>query len=125
MSSTMKAQEEGRFEDISERDKEIQASIWALIFLVSEIALAFRTLRDRLNERGALLPEDEEIINQMVGNEESLRLAYQHIEGAFREKYLRVMAAMENPAEVTREVQKRYGAGEAIDPNGHPSPTAS
>lgn len=121
----MKAQEEGRFEDISERDKEIQASIWALIFLVSEIALAFRTLRDRLNERGALLPEDEEIINQMAGNDEHLRVAYNHIEQAFRQKYMRVIEAMEHPEEVTQAVREQYGVGEAIDLNDRPQATVS
>lgn len=76
MSDVMDAQHEGRFEDMSERDKEIQASIWGLIFLLSEISLAFRVLRDRLTERGALLPEDEALINQMASNEEHMRGAY-------------------------------------------------
>jgi len=110
----MEAQAEGRFEDISERDKEIQASIWALIFLVSEMALAFRVLRDRLQEQGVLTPEDEQAINQVAAHEEHLRSAYQHIEGAFREKFTRVMDAMVNPDEVTRKVKE---SGITIDLN--------
>ena len=107
MSSTMEAQESGQFEQMSERDREIQASIWALIFLVSEMALGFRILRDRLQERGALLPEDEAAINELASNEDHMRVAYAHIENAFREKYGRVMTAMENPAAVTNEVARR------------------
>lgn len=106
MSETMEAQRQGRFEEMAERDREIQASIWALLFLVSELALGVRVLRDRLQERGALLPEDEESMNELASGEERMRLAYAHIEQAFREKYARIMEAMENPEEVTRKVQE-------------------
>lgn len=102
----MDAQASGRFEQMSERDREIQASIWALIFLVAEMALGFRTLRDKLGERGALLPEDEEAINALASNEERMQVAYAHIEQAFREKYGRVLTAMEMPEEVTQHVQE-------------------
>ena len=102
----MEAQQEGRFDDIDERNKEIQASIWGLLFLVAELSLAFRTLRDTLQQRGALLPEDEAAINELSSNEERMRVAYAHIEKAFREKYVRVMDAMEDPEKVTRQVEE-------------------
>ena len=109
MSDVMDAQHEGRFENMSERDKEIQASIWGLIFLLSEISLAFRVLRDRLMERGALEPEDEELINTLASNEDHLRGAYAHIENAFREKYTRVRTALDHPDEVTRIMEEELG----------------
>jgi len=128
MSSVMEAQESGNFEQMSDRDKEIQASIWALILLVAEISLAFRTLRDRLHERGALLEEDEQLINAAASNQENMRVAYSHIEKAFRGKYSNVMEALTNPAEVTRQVQNqmeymRYGV--EYDPNDPNTPMVS
>ncbi len=124
MSSVMDAQEAGEFEQMSERDKEIQASIWALILLIAEISLAFRTLRDRLHERGALLEEDEQLINAAASNQEHMRVAYSHIEKAFRGKYSNVMEALTNPAEVTRRVgQMEYGV--EYDPNDPNTPMVS
>lgn len=106
MSKAMDAQMSGEFEEMSDRDKEIQASIWALIFLVSELSLAFRTLRDKLHERGALQPEDEAEINRLASAEERMRVAYAHIENAFQEKYHRVMEAMLHPEEVEQAVAR-------------------
>ncbi len=119
-SEALQAQREGRFEDMETRDKEIQASIWGLIFLISEISLAFRTLRDRLTERGALLPEDEDIINELSSNEDRMRAAYEHIERAFREKFGRVLEAMEHPEEVTQAVQNRSGGTIDLNDPGVP-----
>lgn len=117
-SEALKAQREGRFEDMATRDKEIQAAIWGLIFLISEISLAFRTLRDRLTERGALLAEDEELINTLSSNEDRMKLAYEHIERAFREKFARVLDAMEHPDAVAEAVANRGGTTiDLNDPN--------
>jgi hypothetical protein len=96
MSDALKAQQEGRFEDMEGRDKEIQASI---------------------HERGALLPEDEEMINQLSSDEERMRRAYEHIERAFREKFGRVMDAMEHPAEVQAAVENMGVGIDLNDPN--------
>ncbi len=123
-SKALKAQREGRFEDMETRDKEIQAAIWGLIFLISEISLAFRSLRDRLTERGALLPEDEELINTLSSDEGRMKLAYEHIERAFREKFARVQEAMENPEVVAQAVANRDG-GTTIDLNDPNVPMVS
>lgn len=112
----MAQQSRGEFSQMSERDKEIQASFWAMIFLTSEMALAFRALRDKLEARGALRPEDNADIDQIASNGENLRRAYEHIEHAFREKYDRVWTAMTSPAEVT-EVVHQQRARETIDLN--------
>jgi hypothetical protein len=112
----MDKQSRGEYEQISERDKEIQASFWAMIFLTSEMALAFRALRDKLQARGSLLPEDNAAIDQIASSGENLRRAYEHIEHAFREKYERVRTAMDSPAEVTEVVHKQQ-ARETIDLN--------
>jgi hypothetical protein len=87
--------------------------------------LAFRTLRDRLTERGALLEEDEQLINGLASNEERMRVAYSHIENAFREKYSRVMEALMNPAGVTEQVQNQSGVGVAVDLNDPNVPMVS
>jgi hypothetical protein len=121
----MDKQVRGEFSQISERDKEIQASIWALIFLTSEMALAFRALRDKLEDRGALRPEDNAAIDQLASEGENLRRAYEHIEKAFREKYDRVWAAMEAPAEVTNIVQEKFGSGKIVDLNDQKLPVVT
>ena len=108
MTETADAQREGRFDAMTDRDREIQASIWALLFLVSEISLAFRSLRDRLTARGALLEEDEQIINELASQEDSMKMVYTHIERAFREKYERVLIAMSDPERVAREMDAKY-----------------
>jgi protoporphyrinogen oxidase len=97
-------------EQLTPRDQETQAAIWALLFLVSEVCLALRVLRDRLHARGALLPEDEELVNQAAANQEKMAQAYQQIEKAFREKFARVQYAQAHPEKVEqtmREAQQR------------------
>ena len=105
MSEAMDAQKAGKFQEMTERDREIQASVWALIFLVAELSLALRAMRDKLHERGALLPEDEAAINGLCTTEERIRTAYAHVENAFQEKYGRVMEAMLHPADVEQAMQ--------------------
>ncbi len=103
----MDKQANEEYSGMSMRDKEIQSSIWALILLVAEMALSFRILRDRLQARNALTLEDEQIIDQAVGDEEALRMAYNHIEKAFRAKFDRCIFAMDNPQEVERIVKEK------------------
>ncbi len=114
MSDVLEAQNTGLFDDVSERDKEIQASIWAMLFLMSELSLGFRALRDVLHTRGALQEEDEKIINELASTDERLQAAYIHIEKCFREKYGKVREAMDNPQTVTDKVENDY-RGVAVD----------
>lgn len=125
MSKVMEDQRAGRFDQMSERDREIQASFWSLIFLVSEMALAFRALREKLKARGALLPEDDEMLDRVVSDGENLQLAYDHIERAFRDKYERVFQAMASPAEVTQIMADKYGVGRTVDLNDPNTPTVT
>jgi len=113
----MEQQRRGEFGQMSERDKEIQASLWALLFLTSEMALAFRALRDKLVARGALRLEDDREIDQLASDGQNLAKAYEHIEKAFREKYDRVWQAMANPTEVTELMQEKFGIGRVVDLN--------
>lgn len=99
-------QEQGKFSEMSDRDKEIQASIWAMLFMLSEVSLALRVIRDTLTQRGALLPEDEGTINATSSNLDKLELAYNHIEKGFREKFARIRYSMENPQEVEAAVER-------------------
>jgi len=100
-------QKQGKFHHMSERDKEIQASIWALIFLASEQALAFRMLRNRLKDKGVLDDEDEAWINQNTIRPEALQAAYAHVETAFEAKYERARYALEHPEQLTAEYEQR------------------
>ncbi len=109
----MDKQANEEYTDMSKRDKEIQSSIWALILLVAEMALAFRGLRDRLQAKEVLTPEDQQMIDEVIGNEEPLRQAYNHIEKAFRAKFDRCLFAMENPEEVERLVNEQRAAQQA------------
>lgn len=113
----MEKQARGEFDQMSDRDREIQASLWSLIFLTSEMALAFRGLRDVLQARGALRPEDNAAIDKVASNGQNLQQAYEHIEKAFREKYDRVWQAMASPAEVTELMQGKFDIGRAVDLN--------
>ena len=125
MTETMKQQAEGRFQDMDERDKEIQASVWALIFLVAEISLALRTIRDKLHERGSLHEEDEQEINRLACDNERMRTAYAHVEKAFQAKYTRIMDAMLHPEEVTKEVEEEMKLRKLIDLNKSNVPMVS
>jgi len=100
-------QREGKFDQLTDRDKEIQGSIWSLIFLVSEQALAFRMLRNRLQEKGVLDAEDEALINQGSIDPDKLQAAYAHVENAFNTKYDRARYALDHPEEVTTEMEQR------------------
>ena len=103
----LKDQQEGRFNLLSDRDKEIQGSIWGLIFLISEQALAFRMLRNKLKDKGLLDDEDEAWINQNSIKPERLQAAYAHVENAFMDKYERARYALDHPEETTSEVEQR------------------
>jgi hypothetical protein len=105
-SETMKAQQEQRFADMNIRDKEIQASFWSLIFLLSELSLGFRAVRDQLRATGDLTEEGEKAIDAFATNEDNLRMAYEHVEQAFYSKFMQVREAMDNPEGVTHKVQE-------------------
>ncbi len=112
----MEQQANEEYEGMSKRDKEIQSSIWALILLVAEMALAFRGLRDRLQAREVLTPEDQQMIDTIIGDEEPLRQAYNHVEKAFRAKFDRCLFAMEHPEEVERLVNEQKAAQQQATP---------
>jgi hypothetical protein len=93
-------------EELSEREKEVHASVWALVFMIAEVCLAVRALRDRLQDRGVLEPEDEKLINEAASAMEAMQASYAHVEKGFREKFNRIRYAMENPQEVERVVRE-------------------
>jgi len=102
---------------LTPREQETQAAVWALLFLVSELCLAMRVLRDRLHARGALLPEDEELVNKSAADADAMAGAYQQIEKAFREKFARVQYAQTHPEEVEqsiRDAEQRVGEQQGL-----------
>ena len=115
-------QEQQRPEEavVSQRERETQAAVWALMLLIGEMSLAFRALRDRLQERGVLEPGDERLIDEVTSNGDNLRNAYAHVEGIFRDKYGKILHAMLNPGEVEAAMRQeelaRKGAASTYDP---------
>jgi hypothetical protein len=95
--------------EITDKDREVQAAIWSLLLMVAELALGLRTLRNSLHEKKILGDEDEEALNQLLADQENLQNAYSYIEQAFIEKFQRVLTAVQNPTEVTREIQEQPG----------------
>jgi hypothetical protein len=95
------------FEDLSPWQQRTQTAIWALLFLVGELALTLRVVRDKLHTRGVLLSEDEDLINQACISHEKLTQVYGHMDQAFQEKCNRVFYALSHPQEVPQAMQKQ------------------
>ena len=104
-----------KFESLPPSEQKNQIAIWALTFLIAEVALSVRALRIRLTERGALKEEDEELINQACSDLDSLTQAYGQLDRAFHEKCQRFFYAMTHPEEIAKRVT------EEVNPN-EPSP---
>ena len=108
----MKDQElpkEVSFKNLDPWQQRTQSAIWALLFLIGELALTIRLVRDRLKARGALEPEDEELINQACIVPESLTKVYAHMDLAFQEKCNRVFQALSQPMETTQITEEELG----------------
>ncbi len=78
-----------------------QSALWALLFLTGELALTVRILRNKLSERGGLLPEDEELINNTCVDPNQLASVYAHMERALQEKASKIHFALSNPTEAS------------------------
>jgi len=106
---------------VSRRERETQAAVWALMLLIGEMSLAFRALRNRLHERGALEPEDEQLLDAVTSNEDNLRNAYAHIERVFQDKHGKILHAITNPEEVERLVREQELARKGAAPTAAPA----
>lgn len=95
--------------------QETQAAVWALMFMIAELALAVRSLRDQLHIRGSLVGQDEEVINGLATDLNRLQNAYKHMENSFSEKFHKILYSLQNPEEVTRQVEEAEKLARAKD----------
>ncbi len=107
---------EDKYEELSEFEQQMQASHWAILFLLSETAAGFHILVDKLTAKGVLVEEDSKEMDQALLNIEYMQSNYAHIQRAFQEKYNRVRYAAQHPEEVTKFVKQRKAGEEPVDP---------
>ncbi len=95
---------ENSTKDDAKKFQEIQASLWSILFLLSEQNLAFQVLAAKLGEKEILDKEDENSMNAILRNQQALQGAYRSTEIAFKEKFEKTIFALENPGAVTEKV---------------------
>lgn len=126
MSENIMKKTRNEFTEMSERDQDTQAAIWALMLLAGEMALALRALRDVLLTKGSLDEEDDKILNQAIVDGGNLRMAYAHMENIFLDKFSRVKTALSNPEVAQNLVQEALKKrGPAVPTYDPASPKAS
>lgn len=96
-----------KYEDLNERERQVQASIWALSFLLSELASGIIMLRRALITKGIITEEEDLSIAESISDPTNLNLMYRNTEMAFMEKYHKIRFAMENPGAVEQEMKER------------------
>ncbi len=104
------------FRELGEFEKQMQASHWALLFLISETAASFHILMDKMVEKGMMNEDDAKSMDAALLNMEYMKANYLHIQKAFQEKYNRVRFAAENPEEVTEYVEGQQAGRDVVDP---------
>jgi len=95
------------YEDLNERERQVQASIWALSFLMAELASGIIMLRRTLIAKRIITEEEDLEIAKGISDQENLNLMYRNTELAFMEKYQRIRFAHEHPEEVARQMTER------------------
>jgi len=94
------------YAELSEKEKQIQASFWGQNFLLAELAAANRLLRDLLIEKGILTTEEDNKLADSIVHKDTLQQAYENTERAFYDKYQKIRFAMENPQQVEEQISK-------------------
>lgn len=107
---------EEQYEELTEFEQQMQASHWAILFLLSETAAGFHILVDKLTAKGVLVEEDSKEMDEALLNIDYMQRNYVHIQRAFQEKYNRVRYAAQNPEEVTKFVKERKAGTDPVDP---------
>ena len=90
------------FSGLAEGKQQAQVATWGLLFLIGDLALTIRSLRDKLHAKGILAPEDENAINQVCVLPERLAQVYSHIDKAFQEKCNRILYAITHPEDTAK-----------------------
>lgn len=95
------------YEELDERQRQVQASIWALSFLLAELASGVVMIRRTLIAKGIITEEEDEEIARSISSTDNLNLMYRNTELAFMEKYQRIRFAHEHPEAVAKEMKER------------------
>jgi hypothetical protein len=95
------------YEDLNERERQVQASIWALNFLLAELASGVMMIRKTLIAKGTITEAEDDEIARSIGDQDNLNLMYRNTELAFMEKYQRIRFAHEHPEEVAHQMNER------------------
>lgn len=92
---------------MGEAEKRNQISIWALNFLVAELASGLVALRQVLARKGVLTEADLQELASVTNNPEVLQTLYRNTEMAFAEKFQRIQFALEHPEAMASELSKQ------------------
>jgi len=98
--------------ELTEKEKQIQASFWAQNFLIAELATANRLLRNLLIEKGIFTQKEDNKLADDIISKDILRAMYDNTEKAFYDKYQRVRFVMDNPQEVEEHMARMEQEGE-------------
>lgn len=98
------------YQNLTERERQFQASIWTLNFLLAELAMGLLVLRQKLVQKGVLTQEEDDGLANTVLNPGNLQKMYENVELAFAEKYQKVRFAADHPEEAAREIEARRKA---------------
>lgn len=107
---------EEKYKELTEFEKQMQASHWAMMFLLSEVTAGFQILVDKLSAKGVLDKQDAKDMDAALLNSEAMQRGYMHMQKAFQEKYNRIRYAAENPEKVTEFVNQKKAGENPIDP---------
>lgn len=94
------------YNSLNERERQFQGSIWALKFLLAELAMGLLVLRKKLIQKGVLSTKEDDELAETILNPENLQKMYENVELAFGEKYQKARYAAEHPEEVIRQVEQ-------------------
>ncbi len=97
---------EDDFKDMTDEEKDKQAMLWSVLFIISDFAVSTRTIFEALVEKGVFTKEEyNEVLGTMT---RSMHAAgYNEIENLFRSKFDRIRAGMNDPEMVIREAKEK------------------
>jgi hypothetical protein len=105
-------------------DKDLQASFWSMLFLISELAIVIRGLETVLREAGVFDDALSQKLQDFAENKDNIIQMYKQSEYAFNEKYQRARYLMDggDPANFGAEFVENRGREV---PTEETEPTAS
>lgn len=107
---------EEQYKQLTEFEKQMQASHWAMMFLLSEVTAGFQILVEKLSAKGALTEQDQKDMDKSLMDTEVMQRGYMQMQKAFQEKYNRIRFAADNPEKVTEYVNAKKAGNDPIDP---------